>query len=198
MAVNLIANIATTLSASYTAGGGSLTLTSVTGLPSGACDFYLAVLPEGANTYEVFHCTNVNAGTRVLTVVGAQDNTGASNHASTASTLAGIVTVELLTQLQTPQVQTTFAGPNPAARAQNTVYQNTGPNSMFVSVYITTAVSQVIQGLTDSANPPTTVVAGSFYSSATSWTLNFWVMSGNFYKMGAAGANTINQWTEWQ
>jgi hypothetical protein len=87
--VDQLDRISTTLSGSYTAGGSSLSLSSATGLPSGACFFFLIVQAEGSNTEEVFLVTNVSGTT--ATVTGAQANTSASNHASGAVVIASIL-----------------------------------------------------------------------------------------------------------
>lgn len=95
--MNFPTRFSTTLASGYTSGGGSLALTSASGLPSGACDFYLIVRAEGANTEEVFHVTNISGTT--ATAVGAKDGTSASNHGSGAVVIAGVITSEVLTGL---------------------------------------------------------------------------------------------------
>lgn len=68
-----------TLASGYTSGGGSLIVTSATGLPSSG-DFYVLAEADGANTEEVLKVTAVSGTT--LTVTGAQANTAASDHGS--------------------------------------------------------------------------------------------------------------------
>src|SRR5574340_30043 len=88
--LNFIDRYSSTLSAPYTSGGTSLSVTSAAGLGSGAVLYYAIVKAEGANTEEVFKVTNVTGTT--LTVVGAQAGTAASNHASGAGIIASIMT----------------------------------------------------------------------------------------------------------
>jgi len=95
-AQNLIGRYSSTLSSSYTAGGGSLVVNSASGLPTGACTFYAIVKADGGNTEEVFLVTNVSGTT--LTVTGAQEGTSASNHGSGATIIAGIITTGFLKQ----------------------------------------------------------------------------------------------------
>jgi hypothetical protein len=70
MALQLLDLFETTLSASYTAGGSSLTLTSVSGLPSSG-DYWIAVYDpaNAASTYEVFKVTGAASGS-VIPVTG--------------------------------------------------------------------------------------------------------------------------------
>jgi hypothetical protein len=99
MSLSFSDRFTTTLASGYTSGGGSLSLSSVSGLGiSGACTFWLIVQAEGGNTEEVFKCTNVSGTT--LTVVGAQSNTSASNHGAGAVVLASIMTKDAYTQLK--------------------------------------------------------------------------------------------------
>lgn len=95
--LNLVDRYSSTLGSSYTSGGGTLTVASATGLPSGACYFIAVVKAEGANTDEYFLVTNVSGTT--LTVTGAQSGSSASNHASGAVIKASIMTAGAYTQL---------------------------------------------------------------------------------------------------
>jgi hypothetical protein len=95
-ALNFVDRYSSTLSASYTAGGTSLSVASAAGLPSGACNFYVIVQAEGANTEEVFQVTNVTGTT--LTVAFAQAGTANSNHNSGATILGSIMTAAAFTQ----------------------------------------------------------------------------------------------------
>jgi hypothetical protein len=98
-ALNFVDRYSSTLSAGYTAGGTSLSVASASGLPSGACNFYVIVQAEGANTEEVFQVTNVSGTT--LTVAYAQAGTANSNHASGALVIGSIMTVAAFTQYKT-------------------------------------------------------------------------------------------------
>lgn len=109
--MDLIDNFISTLTVAYTAGGTSLTVNTTVSLPSGACDFFVIVQAEGGNTTEVFRVSNVNTGTKVLTVVGAQANTGASNHSIGAAIIASILTVKSVYPSLTPPVQADWNNP---------------------------------------------------------------------------------------
>jgi len=127
-----------TLNGAYTSGGGSIVLNSVTNLPSGACDFYGIVQAEAGNTEEVFHVTNVNAGTKTLTVTGAQDHTSASNHSSGAVFLAGIITSEVLSGFSTGgsgsiSYGTRASRPSAATAGANSMYQCTDGPYTYIS-----------------------------------------------------------------
>jgi hypothetical protein len=100
MALQLLDLFQTTLSASYTAGGTSLTLASVTGLP-GSGDYWIAVYDPSnvASTYEVFKVTGAASGS-VIPVVGGQANTTNKNHASGQGVYGSILTAAALTQLK--------------------------------------------------------------------------------------------------
>jgi len=89
---------AVTVATAYTSGATSLVLSSVTGLPSGACNFWLIVQADGSNTEEVMQCTSVDVGTLTLTVVGAQAGTAASNHGVGANVIASIWTAAAFAQ----------------------------------------------------------------------------------------------------
>lgn len=110
--VSYVDRFQTTLASSYTAGGGSLSLTSGTGLPSGACYFFLTVRAEGSNTEEVFLCTNRSGTT--LTVTGAQANTSSSNHGASAVVVASIMAAAAFNKLALMQLDQQVLG-SPAA-----------------------------------------------------------------------------------
>lgn len=120
---------AITLASGYTSGGTSLSVSSATGLPSGACDFYLIVeafagtSPDGSNTEEVFHVTNVSGTT--LTVAGAQAGTSASNHGSGANVLASIWTAAAFSDFISGISGAIVPNPNAGAPSINGV-PNTG------------------------------------------------------------------------
>jgi Protein of unknown function (DUF2961) len=90
--LNFVDRYSSSLSVSYTSGGTTLTVSSTTGLPAGNCCFYVIVRAESSNTEEVFLVSNVNTGSNILTVVGAQAGTSASNHTSGANIIGGIIT----------------------------------------------------------------------------------------------------------
>lgn len=95
--MDFVDRFTTTLASGYTSGGGSLALVSAAGLPSGACEFFLIVKAEGANTEEVFYVSDVTGST--LTVEGAQATTSASDHDSGAVVIASIMTAEAFARL---------------------------------------------------------------------------------------------------
>lgn len=97
--LNFVNKYQSTLASGYTSGATTATITSGTGLPSGACYFYMIVRAEGVNTEETWLVTNRSGTT--LTLTGAQSGTSASNHASGATILASIMTAEAFTQLKT-------------------------------------------------------------------------------------------------
>lgn len=122
---SLIDNFSATVAApAYVAGGASMVLNTVTGLPAGACDFFFQVLAEGANTTEIFHCSNVNTGTLTLTVAGAQANTVASNHAIGAVVKAGIITSQVMYPALVAPVQANWTAFNVAGMAQAPTFAN--------------------------------------------------------------------------
>lgn len=104
-ALNFVDGYVGQVNATYTAGGTSLTIASATStigsavLPSGACNFWIAVLAEGSNTLEFMQVTNRSGTT--LTVVGAQDSSAASNHAVGAVILASSMTQSAFSQYTT-------------------------------------------------------------------------------------------------
>lgn len=108
MSLNFVDRYQSTLASSYTSGGTSLSITSAGSLPSGACDLYLIVRSEGANTEEVFHVTNRTGTT--LTVVGAQAGTTASDHATTAVIVGGIFPAAVLGKFTVQLAQTVTSG----------------------------------------------------------------------------------------
>lgn len=102
MALDFVDRYLSTLSASYTSGGTTLSVTSAAGLPSGASDYYLIVLAEGTNTEEVFHVTSRSGSN--LTVAGAQAGSVASDHANGAVILGSFMTKVAFTQFQADTV----------------------------------------------------------------------------------------------
>lgn len=190
---DLIDNFQTTLAAGYVAGGVALQLTSGAGLPAGACDFYLLVKAEGANTTEIFHVTNV-AGVN-LTVVGAQANTIASNHAIAAVVICGIIVVAQQKQLMRPQSQLV------TGRAANVVIHNTGigPTFHVADISVVAGGSPAdAHFATDSANPPVTSVCGGYHANGESFSLFAICLPGNFIELVANPAFfTLNYWIEW-
>ncbi len=88
------------------------------------------------------------------------------------------------------------------SRALGTVYQNTGSGPMYVLATLQcqpVAGAGEAQALTDSATPPTTVVAATYENNGTSKQhLGFWVLPGNYYKIAVVtNAVTLSIWTEW-
>jgi hypothetical protein len=87
-----------------------------------------------------------------------------------------------------------------ALRAIGTTYQNTSGKPMLVSVTLSFPGSANVAALTDTANPPSTVVASFQNSAATTFiqTLTFLVLNGNYYNVAnvVAGAAKI-YWIEW-
>lgn len=155
-ALNFIDRFSTTLASGYTAGGSSLSLSSTTGLPSGACNFYLIVKAEGANTEEVFNVTNV-AGT--LTVTGAQAGTSASNHGAGAIVTASIMTASAFTQMiaNINQIGAYASLPSSGMKQGDTYTTNDGSGYSFV--YDGSAWNAFFRGL-----PVTTPPANSNFS----------------------------------
>lgn len=90
-------NWVSTLSASYTIGGPSLTVTDASLLPANG-EFYVLVQSEGLHTTEVFKVTARSGN--VLTVVAAQANTIASNHAAGATIQGAILTTGAIAQMR--------------------------------------------------------------------------------------------------
>lgn len=87
--LNFVDRYSSTLASGYTSGGGSISVSVAPTGVSGACNFYVIVQAEGANTEEVFLVTNISGTT--LTVVGAQDGTTASNHGAGAAIIGSIM-----------------------------------------------------------------------------------------------------------
>lgn len=82
------------------------------------------------------------------------------------------------------------------ARALDTVYQNAGTRTIFVSISITGSGTADIFAYTDTANPPTTVVANQNGAANAHGSISFMVLPGSYYKL-SAGAATLISWTEW-
>jgi hypothetical protein len=199
-ALSLLDRFTTTLASSYTSGGVSLIITSATSggvtLPSGACDYYLTVEAEGANTEEVFHVTN-RAGT-TLTVAGAQANTSASNHASAAviqaSTMGSLAYAQLKVDAATGAVKTA------PVRLMATVYQNTGTTPRIVAVvFAMSGAAGDVYVTSDSINPPTTP---TFYTSSPGGgafaSVFFIVPAGDYYEIQTNTTLSVTQWNEYQ
>ncbi len=88
--LNFVDRYSSTLGSGYTSGGTTITVSVAPSGVSGACNFFVIVQAEGANTEEVFLVTNISGTT--LTVVGAKAGTSASNHASGAAIIGSIMT----------------------------------------------------------------------------------------------------------
>jgi hypothetical protein len=129
MALQLLDLFETTLSASYTAGGTTLTLTSVSGLPASG-DYWISVYDpaNAAGTYEVFKVTGAASG-NVIPVTGAQATTSSRNHASGQTVYGSVLTAAALTQLKADSggggvLSGTYAS-RPAAGSAGRVYYPT-------------------------------------------------------------------------
>ncbi len=195
-ALDLIDRYSSTVSSTYTSGGGTLVVTSGTGLPSGASNYYLTVSAEGGNTEEVFHVTSRSSGT--LTVTGAQAGTSASNHAIGAVVQASNMTKDAYTQLKLDAA--TAAVKTAPTRVLNVVYQNTGTTPRMVSVVCSIdAAPGNIFALSDGFNPPTVPV---FFSSSTGSgaraSLFFIVPAGDYYEVVTDTTITVQKWNEYQ
>jgi hypothetical protein len=86
-----------------------------------------------------------------------------------------------------------------ASRSLGTVFQNTTGYPIWVSVTASQVKGHLLQCLTDSANPPTTLVAENFsepiYGVAS---VSFIVLPNNFYRvMYDVGGGTLGLWLEW-
>ncbi len=195
-ALDLIDRYSSTVSSTYTSGAGTLVVTSGTGLPSGASNYYLTVSAEGGNTEEVFHVTSRSSGT--LTVTGAQAGTSASNHAIGAVVQASNMTKDAYTQLKLDAA--TGAVKTAPVRALTTVYQNTGTTPRMVAVVCSIdAAPGNIFALSDSSNPPTTP---AFFSSSSGSgaraSLFFMVPAGDYYEVVTDTTITVQKWNEYQ
>ena len=113
MALNFIDRYVSQVNTNYTSGGTTLVVVSASGLPSGACNFYLIVRGDGANAEEVFKVTNVSGTT--LTVVGAQAGTSAQNHSANAIVTGSIMPAAAFTQLMI-DVIASLAAPSDATK----------------------------------------------------------------------------------
>jgi len=91
------------------------------------------------------------------------------------------------------------------SRALGTVYHNTGATAMIVSVTMQfSTTNQTIQYLTDSSNPPTTLVdqlytGTSGIGGGANIPITFVVLPGNYYKVAQTfgSGGSIGIWTEW-
>lgn len=118
--LNLIDRYSSTIASGYTAGGTSLSVVSASGLPSGACYFFLIVKAESTNTEEVFLCTSISGTT--LTVTGAQANTSASNHSSGATIIGSVLTTLAMQTVMANWNQSGTAASLPAASNAGKLY----------------------------------------------------------------------------
>lgn len=91
-----------------------------------------------------------------------------------------------------------------AVGSLDTVFQNTTGKSMIVvvslNVHRTSSANGEVDVLTDSSNPPTTVVARSLTGIPGGATLNleFIVLPHNFYKLTTvSGISGLSAWSEW-
>lgn len=120
------------------------------------------------------------------------------------TTLARVIN-GVVTYLNSLVPPTPYAPPTPTqtvtSNVYGVVYQNTGAVSIRVTVTGVIGGSGGTQtALTDSSNPPTTVVAMSSSTPATaspaSTAMSFEVLPGNFYEV-TTDFLTITTWAEW-
>ena len=84
------------------------------------------------------------------------------------------------------------------SRIVGTVYQNTTGRVMFVAASVYSSINSNFKGLTDAANPPTTMVCDATPATASVALLSFIVLPGNYYKVtSTAGVANVDAWTEW-
>jgi hypothetical protein len=126
-----------------------------------------------------------------LDVVGDVNCTGAFRVNGTPIAAGGGIT--------TQAVAAPWVGVPTASRAINTTYHNTSGKPMLVSVALEMTSTMQAVAFTDAAASPTTQVCMSGYGGAgsTTFTLTFWVLTGNYYFIQATGGMVLHQWTEW-
>jgi len=146
-------NFSTTLSSGYTSGGTSLSLSSVTGLPTSGLLFYLKVAADGSGgTDEWFLCTSYSGTT--LTVVGAQANTSASNHANGAAVTGCYLTAAALNGIRSDISQIgTYANLPSSGMKKGDVYRCT--DSVYEFRFDGTLWQPFIGGNAELVLPPT-------------------------------------------
>jgi hypothetical protein len=197
MSLSFVDRYSSTLASSYSTGGTSLSVTSASGLPSGACNFYVIVKAETTNTEEVFQVTNVSGTT--LTVANAQAGTTNSNHSSGATIIGSIMTSAAFTQLKADVVSPSTQSVVTGSRAVGSVYQNTHSTTLWVSAVVYSSSAGYFTAYTDSNSSPTTDVQYVWQFNATNATSIFFpVLAGNYYKVTvSAGTPSVYRWTEW-
>jgi hypothetical protein len=178
------------------AGGGSFRVSTgapvtsevlLFGVHNGDYSWIQAVLP-GTTTRSL--ALNPNGG-KVLVNATALDGTGAALQVTGGISNNGV----LLSAGGAISVQAAVAG----SRAINTTYHNTSGKPMLVSVALEMTSTMQAVAFTDAAASPTTQVCMSGYGGAgsTTFTLTFWVLTGNYYFIQATGGMVLHQWTEW-
>lgn len=125
--VTFVDRYQSTLASGYTSGGGSLSVTSASGLPSGTCYFFAIVRAEGVNTEEVFLVTNVSGTT--LTVTGAKAGSSASNHGAGATIIAAIMSKDAYTQMEQDVQSVSIANEGSTGTTVNKLAKLTGAPS---------------------------------------------------------------------
>lgn len=194
-ALNFVDRFATTLASGYTSGGTSLSVSSASGLPSGACNFYLIIQAEGGNTEEVFNCTNVSGTT--LTVTGAQAGTSASNHGAGATVIASIMTVGAFSQYKTDITAAAVAASGWVLVEQHTASSSaeldftTGITSTY-DTYVLVLVN--IRPATNGANLILEVSTngGSTYDSGANYASSLFVYRAGGTGFGGSGDSASN------
>jgi hypothetical protein len=85
------------------------------------------------------------------------------------------------------------------SRALGGVYQNTTGKPMWVAAGMTLPTGQVGYAYTDSSTSPSAQVGGfnNGGANAAQYTLGFWVLSGNYYKVTGTGSASLTTWIEW-
>lgn len=132
MAQGYTNDFSTTLSSSYTAGGGSLSVASTSGLPASGYSFYLKI------DSEYFLCTSYSGST--LTVTGAQAGSTAANHANGAGVTACWVLPAMLDGVRSDIHQTGSITSLPTTPRQGDIYYPT--DSIYDSLIYNSAAWQ--------------------------------------------------------
>lgn len=89
----------------------------------------------------------------------------------------------------------TDSGDLSGSRALGTAYQNTSGKTRFVAIEVGTSGSAT--ALSDTSNPPTTVVMAAGINSGVGTTLMFPVLDQHYYKVTQGGSASIVKWYEY-
>jgi hypothetical protein len=123
MSLQFADRVETTVASGYSSGGGSLVVAYDDNLPI-VGDFWIVVEAEGANTEECFKVTANDGGSpSTLTVVGAQYNTVASDHASSAVVKGSIMGAAAYDQLRADLVLRGTIASLPAAGNEGRLFR---------------------------------------------------------------------------